>query len=106
MRRVRFGGTDRGAAGRQAVNQGARRLHRNLFLRPARVNGVSVQPIPLQTGFPNVIHTQWGLSLWLESQRGNEPRTLMLDYGYSPNVLITPSPHSRRACHPTRTRAA
>ncbi len=35
-----------------------------------------------------MIHTQWGLSLWLESQRGNEPRTLMLDYGYTPDVLI------------------
>src|SRR5262249_53587008 len=60
----------------------------NLFLRPATVNGASVQPTPLSTGFPNVIHTQWGLSLWLESQRGNELRTLMLDFGYTPDVLI------------------
>jgi 7,8-dihydropterin-6-yl-methyl-4-(beta-D-ribofuranosyl)aminobenzene 5'-phosphate synthase len=60
----------------------------NLFLRPATVNGVSVQPTPVSAGFPNVIHTQWGLSLWLESLRGNEPRTLMLDYGYTPDVLI------------------
>ena len=60
----------------------------NLFLRPGTVNGVSVQPTPVSAGFPNVIHTQWGLSLWLESQRGNEPRTLMLDYGYTPDVLI------------------
>jgi 7,8-dihydropterin-6-yl-methyl-4-(beta-D-ribofuranosyl)aminobenzene 5'-phosphate synthase len=61
----------------------------DLFLRPGTVNGVSLRPTPLWTGFPNVIHTQWGLSLWLESQRGNELRTLMLDYGYSPDVLIT-----------------
>jgi 7,8-dihydropterin-6-yl-methyl-4-(beta-D-ribofuranosyl)aminobenzene 5'-phosphate synthase len=60
----------------------------NLFLRPGTVNGVSVQPTPVSTGFPNVIHTQWGLSLWLDSQRGSEPRTLMLDYGYTPDVLI------------------
>src|SRR6266699_2400055 len=60
----------------------------NLFLRPNTVNGVSVQPTPVSAGFPNVIHTQWGLSLWLESQRGNEPRTLLLDYGYTPDVLI------------------
>ncbi len=60
----------------------------NLFLRPATVNGVHVQPTPIASGFPNVIHTQWGLSLWLESQRGSEPRTLMLDYGYTPDVLI------------------
>ena len=60
----------------------------NLFLRPGKVNGVSVQPTPISAGFPNVIHTQWGLSLWLESQRGNESRALMLDYGYTPDVLI------------------
>jgi 7,8-dihydropterin-6-yl-methyl-4-(beta-D-ribofuranosyl)aminobenzene 5'-phosphate synthase len=60
----------------------------NLFLRSATVNGVSVQPTPIASGFPNVIHTQWGLSLWLESQRVSEPRTLMLDYGYTPDVLI------------------
>ena len=60
----------------------------NLFLRPSTVNGVSVQPTPISAGFPNVIHTQWGLSLWLKSQRGNEPRTLLLDYGYTPDVLI------------------
>jgi 7,8-dihydropterin-6-yl-methyl-4-(beta-D-ribofuranosyl)aminobenzene 5'-phosphate synthase len=60
----------------------------NLFLRPGTVNGVSVQPTPISAGFPNVIHTQWGLSLWLESQRGDEARTLLLDYGYTPDVLI------------------
>jgi 7,8-dihydropterin-6-yl-methyl-4-(beta-D-ribofuranosyl)aminobenzene 5'-phosphate synthase len=60
----------------------------NLFLRPATVNGVSVQPTPISAGFPNVIHTQWGLSLWLESLRGDELRTLMLDFGYTPDVLI------------------
>jgi 7,8-dihydropterin-6-yl-methyl-4-(beta-D-ribofuranosyl)aminobenzene 5'-phosphate synthase len=60
----------------------------NLFLRPGTVNGVSVQPTPVSAGFPNVIHTQWGLSLWLESQRGNEPRTLLLDFAYTPDVLI------------------
>jgi 7,8-dihydropterin-6-yl-methyl-4-(beta-D-ribofuranosyl)aminobenzene 5'-phosphate synthase len=32
----------------------------NLFLRPGKVNGVSVQPTPISAGFPNVIHTQWG----------------------------------------------
>src|SRR5262249_39278149 len=60
----------------------------DLFLRPGTVNGVSVQPTPISTGFPNVIHTQWGLSLWLESQRGGEPRSLLLDFGYTPDVLI------------------
>src|ERR1700730_1664246 len=60
----------------------------DLFLRPGAVNGVRVQPTPVPAGFANVIHTQWGLSLWLESQRGNEPRTFLLDFGYTPDVLI------------------
>jgi 7,8-dihydropterin-6-yl-methyl-4-(beta-D-ribofuranosyl)aminobenzene 5'-phosphate synthase len=60
----------------------------NLFLCPALVNGVRVQPTPITSGFPNVIHTQWGLSLWLESTQGGEARTLMLDYRYTPDVLI------------------
>jgi 7,8-dihydropterin-6-yl-methyl-4-(beta-D-ribofuranosyl)aminobenzene 5'-phosphate synthase len=60
----------------------------NLFLRPGAVNGVTIQPTPVSAGFPNVIHTQWGLSLLLESRRANEPRTLMLDYGYTPDVLL------------------
>src|SRR5215468_9091151 len=60
----------------------------NLFLRPGNVNGVKVTPTSVSSGFPNVIHTQWGLALWLESQRGSEPRIFMLDYGYTPDVLI------------------
>jgi 7,8-dihydropterin-6-yl-methyl-4-(beta-D-ribofuranosyl)aminobenzene 5'-phosphate synthase len=60
----------------------------NLFLRSGMVNGVNVRPTPIVAGFPNVIHTQWGLSLWLESQSGSESRTVMLDFGYTPDVLI------------------
>jgi 7,8-dihydropterin-6-yl-methyl-4-(beta-D-ribofuranosyl)aminobenzene 5'-phosphate synthase len=60
----------------------------NIFLRPTTVNGVTAQPTPLTAGFPNVLHTQWGLSLFLESLRGDEPRTLMLDFGYTPEALL------------------
>src|SRR5207247_1516197 len=38
--------------------------------------------------FRNVLHNQWGLSLFLESQRGSQQRAMMLDFGYSPDALI------------------
>jgi 7,8-dihydropterin-6-yl-methyl-4-(beta-D-ribofuranosyl)aminobenzene 5'-phosphate synthase len=59
----------------------------DVFFRPAQVPGVSIQPLPRPTDFRRTLHNEWGLSLWLESQRADEQRTLMLDYGYSPAVL-------------------
>ena len=35
------------------------------------------------------LHNQWGLSLYLQSQRGDEQRTIMLDFGYTPEALST-----------------
>lgn len=59
----------------------------DLFLRPGQVNGVTVEPSPAFSDFRRSLHNEWGLSLWLESQRAGEQRTLMLDYGYTPEVL-------------------
>ena len=59
----------------------------DLFLRPGQVNGVSVAPAAGFTDYRRSLHNEWGLSLWLESQRAAERRTLMLDYGYTPEVL-------------------
>ena len=59
----------------------------DLFFRPNKVNGVAIQPAPRQADFRRSLHNEWGLSLWLESQRAAEERTMMLDYGYSQNVL-------------------
>jgi 7,8-dihydropterin-6-yl-methyl-4-(beta-D-ribofuranosyl)aminobenzene 5'-phosphate synthase len=36
----------------------------------------------------NVLHNQWGLSLFLESQREQEQRTILLDFGYTSAALI------------------
>jgi 7,8-dihydropterin-6-yl-methyl-4-(beta-D-ribofuranosyl)aminobenzene 5'-phosphate synthase len=59
----------------------------DLFLKPAKLNGVSIEPGPKAADFRRTLHNEWGLSLWLESQRAGEQRTLMLDYGYTPEVL-------------------
>jgi 7,8-dihydropterin-6-yl-methyl-4-(beta-D-ribofuranosyl)aminobenzene 5'-phosphate synthase len=60
----------------------------DLFFKPSQVHGVSIQPGPRAADFRRTLHNQWGLSLFLESQRGSEHRNLMLDYGYSPDALL------------------
>jgi 7,8-dihydropterin-6-yl-methyl-4-(beta-D-ribofuranosyl)aminobenzene 5'-phosphate synthase len=59
----------------------------DLFARPAKFAGVSIAPPP-RTDVRRNLHSEWGLSLFLESQRANEQRTLMLDFGYSSPVLL------------------
>lgn len=60
----------------------------NLFLRPGEVKGVKIEPPPRGTDYRRAIHNQWGLSLFLESQRGSEQRTVMLDFGYTAEAVI------------------
>jgi 7,8-dihydropterin-6-yl-methyl-4-(beta-D-ribofuranosyl)aminobenzene 5'-phosphate synthase len=60
------------------------------FLRGSTVNGVVHEgPGPgRSTDARNVLHNQWGLSLFLESQRDQEQRTILLDFGYTSAALI------------------
>jgi 7,8-dihydropterin-6-yl-methyl-4-(beta-D-ribofuranosyl)aminobenzene 5'-phosphate synthase len=60
------------------------------FLRGSTVKGVVHEgPGPGRSADArNVFHNQWGLSLFLESQRGQESRTVMLDFGYTAAALI------------------
>lgn len=60
----------------------------DLFFRPRQSNGVSIQPAPRSADFRKSLHNEWGLSLWLESQAAGAQRSLMLDYGYTPDVLM------------------
>jgi 7,8-dihydropterin-6-yl-methyl-4-(beta-D-ribofuranosyl)aminobenzene 5'-phosphate synthase len=59
----------------------------DLFFRPAQFAGVNVATPP-RTDANRNLHSEWGLSLYLESQRGDEQRKLMLDFGYSAPVLL------------------
>jgi 7,8-dihydropterin-6-yl-methyl-4-(beta-D-ribofuranosyl)aminobenzene 5'-phosphate synthase len=63
-------------------------LTHNIFLRPTTFNGVSLQPAPRAKDYTKELHTQWGLSLLLESVRAGEARTMMLDYAYTPDALL------------------
>lgn len=60
------------------------------FLKPITVQGVVSQPPGSGRGadYRQVLHNQWGLSLYLESQRAEEQRTIFLDFGYSPDALL------------------
>src|SRR6516225_8348829 len=41
----------------------------NLFLRPSQVKDVKVEPAPRPSDYRRALHNQWGLSLYIESQR-------------------------------------
>jgi 7,8-dihydropterin-6-yl-methyl-4-(beta-D-ribofuranosyl)aminobenzene 5'-phosphate synthase len=62
----------------------------NLFLQPGEVKGVKIERSPLHSpsNYRRTAHNEWGLSLWLESQRATEQRTVMLDFGYTPTALL------------------
>jgi 7,8-dihydropterin-6-yl-methyl-4-(beta-D-ribofuranosyl)aminobenzene 5'-phosphate synthase len=60
----------------------------DLFFRPTEVSGVSVRPAPRPKDYRQILHNQWGLSLFLQSVHSNETRSLMLDFGYSPEALL------------------
>jgi 7,8-dihydropterin-6-yl-methyl-4-(beta-D-ribofuranosyl)aminobenzene 5'-phosphate synthase len=60
----------------------------NLFLRPGEVKGVKIEPPPRTEDYRRAIHNEWGLSLFVESQRASEQHTVMLDFGYTPGALV------------------
>jgi 7,8-dihydropterin-6-yl-methyl-4-(beta-D-ribofuranosyl)aminobenzene 5'-phosphate synthase len=60
------------------------------FMRGSTVNGVVHEPPGpgRSADARNVFHNQWGLSLFLESQREQEQRAVMLDFGYTAAALV------------------
>ena len=60
----------------------------DIFMRPGNLNGVTIEPAPRPADFRRTLHNEWGLSLWLESQRASDARTILLDTGYTPGVLL------------------
>jgi 7,8-dihydropterin-6-yl-methyl-4-(beta-D-ribofuranosyl)aminobenzene 5'-phosphate synthase len=60
----------------------------DLFFRPTQVNGVKIERPPRIIDYRKTFHNEWGLSLWLDSLRGTEARSVMLDYGYTSAVLF------------------
>jgi 7,8-dihydropterin-6-yl-methyl-4-(beta-D-ribofuranosyl)aminobenzene 5'-phosphate synthase len=63
-------------------------LTHNIFLRPSTFKGMTVTPAPRAKDYTRELHTQWGLSYYLESVKGGETKRLMLDYAYTPDALL------------------
>jgi 7,8-dihydropterin-6-yl-methyl-4-(beta-D-ribofuranosyl)aminobenzene 5'-phosphate synthase len=63
-------------------------LTHNIFLRPQTFKGMKVTPAARAKDYTKELHTQWGLSYFLESTKGGETRSLMLDYAYTPEALL------------------
>jgi 7,8-dihydropterin-6-yl-methyl-4-(beta-D-ribofuranosyl)aminobenzene 5'-phosphate synthase len=63
-------------------------LTHNLFLKPTVVNQVAMKPAGPSKDYTKVLHTQWGLSLFLQSQKGGEASSFLLDFGYTPEALL------------------
>jgi 7,8-dihydropterin-6-yl-methyl-4-(beta-D-ribofuranosyl)aminobenzene 5'-phosphate synthase len=63
-------------------------LTHNIFLRPTTFKGMTVTPAPRAKDYTNELHTQWGLSYYLESMKGADTKRLMLDYAYTPEALL------------------
>src|SRR5688572_33328834 len=59
----------------------------DLFSRPQKVNGVTVDVVR-SSDFRRPFHAQWGLSLLLDSQRASDARTILLDFGHTPEALM------------------
>ena len=57
------------------------------FLMPPPVL-LERSPLHSPSSYRSALHNEWGLSLWLESQRATEQRTVLLDFGYTPTTLL------------------
>jgi len=58
----------------------------DVFFRPQEANGVKTTPGRSADSL-KPLHSEWGLSLLLEPQRGDEKRTFLLDYGWTPEAI-------------------
>jgi 7,8-dihydropterin-6-yl-methyl-4-(beta-D-ribofuranosyl)aminobenzene 5'-phosphate synthase len=64
-------------------------VNNNNFLRPATLNGVSLIPAARPKDYTKALHSEFGLSLYLESVKAGETHTMMLDYAYTPEALLS-----------------
>ncbi len=58
----------------------------DIFFKPQAANGVKTEPGRSADSL-RPLHSEWGLSLLLEPQRGDEKRTFLLDFGWTPEAI-------------------
>src|SRR5882762_4602439 len=54
----------------------------DIFFKPQEAGGVKTEP-GRSSDSRRPLHSEWGLSLLLEPQKGGEARTFLLDYGWT-----------------------
>lgn len=59
----------------------------DIFFKPQTVSGVKIEPGRSSVS-TRPLHSEWGLSLLLESKLGDAAHTFLLDYGWTPEALI------------------
>jgi 7,8-dihydropterin-6-yl-methyl-4-(beta-D-ribofuranosyl)aminobenzene 5'-phosphate synthase len=60
----------------------------DVFISGAQSPGVGVKRVRLPAAFNGrTLESEWGLSLYLTSTKGTETRRILLDFGYTPDVL-------------------
>lgn len=60
----------------------------DIFLGAQTAGGVEIQRARGGSDFRKILHNQWGLSLLLDSARGDGSRTILLDFGYTAEALL------------------
>jgi 7,8-dihydropterin-6-yl-methyl-4-(beta-D-ribofuranosyl)aminobenzene 5'-phosphate synthase len=58
----------------------------DIFFKPQEAGGVKTEP-GRSSDSRRPLHSEWGLSLLLEPQKGGEARTFLLDYGWTPETV-------------------
>src|ERR1700676_1322052 len=58
----------------------------DVFFKPQEASGVKTEPGRSANSL-RTLHSEWGLSLLLEPQRGDAKRTFLLDYGWTPEAI-------------------
>jgi len=58
----------------------------DIFFKPQQASGVKTEP-GRSADSTRPLHSEWGLSLLLEPQRGDERRTFLLDFGWTAETI-------------------
>lgn len=66
----------------QEITDGAH----DIFLKGAELPGLAVQRTGYNGAEGRTLHSEWGLALHLESEKGGETRRYLLDFGFTPEA--------------------
>ena len=71
---------------RAVLRQRSNGVRYDVFLRGSEQPGLAVQRTGSNAATGKTLHSEWGLALHIESQRGGEARRYLLDFGFTPEA--------------------